>query len=137
MDYKTKATSRINLRRYAVIMRMIFEVAQVGAFPVLYALEHLHDVFPDCNYLILEDTKFSPQTMARCITNEAGGFTIEIRQSVYDGAYEKQTGAFLGFICHEICHVLDSHQFMNGASKMMSCHYIAVWNGKQRLCVRR
>ena len=105
MDYKTKATSRRNLRRYAAIIRMILKVAQEGAFPVLYALEHLHDVFPDCNYLILEDKKFSPQTMARCVFNEAGGFTIEIRQSVYDGAYEKQTGAFLGFICHERCHV--------------------------------
>jgi hypothetical protein len=105
MDYKTKATSRKDIRWYAIIMRAIFAVAQVGAFPVLYALEHLHDVFPDCNYLVLEDIKFPPQTMARCVSNDVGGFTIEIRQSVYDGAYEKQVGAFLGFICHEICHV--------------------------------
>ena len=46
-----------------------------------------------------------PQTMARCIPNDLGGFTIEIKETVYDGAYEKQIGAFLGFICHEICHI--------------------------------
>ena len=34
-----------------------------------------------------------------------GGFTIEIKESIYNGAYKKQIGAFLGFICHEICHV--------------------------------
>ncbi len=43
--------------------------------------------------------------MARCIPNDQGGFTIEIKESIYVGAYEKQIGAFLGFICHEICHI--------------------------------
>ena len=43
--------------------------------------------------------------MARCTPNNQQGFTIEIKETVYIGAYEKQIGAFLGFICHEICHV--------------------------------
>lgn len=43
--------------------------------------------------------------MAQCTPNDTGGFTIEIKESVYVGAYKNQTGAFLGFICHEICHV--------------------------------
>ena len=43
--------------------------------------------------------------MAQCTPNDQGGFTIEIKESVYAGAYENQIGAFLGFICHEICHI--------------------------------
>ena len=105
MDYKTKSTSRHDLRKYAKLLRHLFDVPETGAFPVLTVLERLGDVFKNCNYIVLEDSRFQPQTMARCVPNDYGGFTIEIRQSVYDGAFEKQTGAFLGFICHEICHI--------------------------------
>lgn len=105
MDYKTKPTRRKDLRRYARILRKLFGVPNTGAFPVLKALERLCDIFKNCDYLVVEDEKLPPKTMARCAQNEAGGYTIEIRQSVYDGAYAKHTGAFLGFICHEICHV--------------------------------
>ena len=43
--------------------------------------------------------------MAQCSPNEIGGFTIKIKESVYQGAYENGVGAFLGFINHEMCHV--------------------------------
>lgn len=105
MDYKTKATSRNDLRRYAVYFRKLFDVPRTGAFPVLEALEKLPDIFENCNYIIVEDKKFPPKTMAQCSPNDFGGFTIEIRESVYQGAYEKKVGAFLGFICHEIAHI--------------------------------
>lgn len=105
MDYKTKATSRRDIRSYAKILRRLFHVPDMGAFPVLYVLERLGDVFGNCNYAVVEDRAMPLQTMARCTSNDAGGFTIEIKQSVYDGAYEKHIGAYLGFICHEICHV--------------------------------
>ncbi len=105
MDYKTKPTSLRDIRKYSVIVRRLFNVPRGGPFPVLQALEHLGDVFGNCNYLVVEDTRLPPQTMARCVPNALGGFTIEIKQSVYDGAYEKGIGAFLGFICHEICHI--------------------------------
>lgn len=105
MDYKTKPTSRRDLRKYANIMRKLFHVPNTGAFPVLEALERLGDVFTNCNFIVVVDKAMSPQTMARCVPNDLGGFTIEIRQSVYDGAYQRHIGAFLGFICHEICHV--------------------------------
>ncbi len=105
MDYKTKPTSRRDLRCYSQILRKIFKVPLAGAFPVLEVLDKLNDVFKDCNYEIVDDKKLSPQTMARCTPNDQGGFTIEIKESIYVGAYEKQTGAFLGFICHEICHI--------------------------------
>lgn len=105
MDYKTKATSRRDIRSYAKILRRLFCVPDTGAFPVLDVLERLGDVFGNCNYVVVEDRAMPLQTMARCTPNDVGGFTIEIKQSVYDGAYEKHIGAFLGFICHEICHV--------------------------------
>ena len=105
MDYQTKATSRHDLRRYSQILRMLFGVPLTGAFPVLEVLDKISDVFSNCCYEIVSDDKFSLQTMARCVPNNRGGFTIEIKETVYMGAYEKNIGAFLGFICHEICHV--------------------------------
>ncbi len=105
MDYKTKPTSLKDIRKYSGIVRRLFDVPKGGPFPVLDALEKLEDVFPDCNYIVVDDKRMPPQTMAQCVQNDVGGFTVEIKQSVYDGAYEENTGAFLGFICHEICHI--------------------------------
>ncbi len=105
MDYKTKPASRKDLRRLATYFRKLNDVPAKGPFPVLEVLEKLPDIFDGCNYLVVEDKKLPPQTMAQCTPNDNGGFTIEIKESVYAGAYENQIGAFLGFICHEICHV--------------------------------
>lgn len=106
MDYITKPVSRHNLRKYAAFIRKHYRVPESDAFPVLDVLERLADDFKNCNYTILEDNKLPPKTMAQCLANDIGGYTIEIKQSVYDGAYLNGTGAFLGFICHEICHIL-------------------------------
>lgn len=105
MDYETKPTSRKDLRKFATYVRKLFDIPETGPFPVLEVLERLPDVFEGTYYQIVEDKKLPPQTMAQCVSNDNGGFTIEIKESVYVGAYEKQIGAFLGFICHEICHV--------------------------------
>lgn len=105
MDYMTKPASRKDLRRMSGYLRELFDVPAEGAFPVLECLDKLPDVFTDCNYLVVEDSKLPKNTMAQCKQNDSGGWTIEIKESVYIGAYEKGIGAFLGFICHEICHV--------------------------------
>lgn len=105
MDYQTKPTSRKELRRFAFFLRYLFKVPQTGAFPVLEVLERVPDVFEGSNFMIVEDFKLPPRTMAQCTPNDSGGFTIEIKEAVYRGAYENQTGALLGFICHEICHI--------------------------------
>ena len=105
MDYKTKPTSRRDLRRYAVLFRRLFDVALEGPFPVLLALDKIRDIFQGCGYEILEDSHFPLKTMAQCVPNDEGGFTIEIPVSVYLGAQKKKIGAYLGFICHEICHI--------------------------------
>ena len=109
MDYKTKPTSRRDLRCYSQILRKIFKVPLTGPFPVLESLDKISNIFKNCNYEIVEDKKLPPQTMAWCTPNDQGGFTIEIKESIYVGAYEKQIGAFLGFICHEICHIFLFH----------------------------
>lgn len=105
MDYKTKPTSRKDLRKYSKLFRDLFDVPRSGAFPVLAALDKISDVFKGSRYEVIDDNKFPPRTMARCMENEEDGFTIEIRESVYNGAYEKKIGAYRGFICHEMCHV--------------------------------
>ena len=87
MDYETKPTSRKDLRRYSRILRKLFDVPDGGPFPVLEALEKIPDVFPDSNFIIVEDNALPAKTMAQCTPNDAGGLTIEIKQSVYDGAY--------------------------------------------------
>ena len=105
MDYETKPVSRSDLRKYASILRMVFHVPDTGPFPILELLDKIPDVFEGSNYVIVEDKELSPNTMAQCTPNDTGGFTIEIKQSVYEGAYKHHTGALLGFICHELCHV--------------------------------
>ncbi len=81
MDYETKPTSRKDLRRLATYVRKMFDVPEGGPFPVLDALEKLPDIFEGSSYQIVEDMKLPPQTMARCTSNDSGGFTIEMGKS--------------------------------------------------------
>jgi hypothetical protein len=105
MDYKTKPVKRKQLREYSKSLRRMFNIPLTGAFPVLEALERLSDVFPGSNFEIVEDDYLPLSHMAECSRNETGGYTIRIKESIYNGAYEKSIGAYRGFICHEICHV--------------------------------
>ena len=105
MDYETKPTSRAALREYAKYFRALFDVPLTGRFPVMKILDKISDVFESSNYVVVEDDKLPPQIMAQCFSNASGGFTIEIKESVYNGARSNQVGAFRGFICHEVCHV--------------------------------
>ena len=105
MDYLTKAVSRNDLRRYSKILRRIFGVSLSGAFPVLDALERVPDIFPGSDVRIVEDDELPDNTMAQCYPNERGGMTVEVKDSVYQGAYSGNKGACRGFICHEICHL--------------------------------
>lgn len=100
MDYKTKPLTRREIRALAPYYRELFDVPATGPFPVLEALEKLPDVFKGSNYEVVEDKNLEPKVMAQCSPNETGGFTIKIKESVYQGAYENGVGAFLGFINH-------------------------------------
>lgn len=106
MDYVTKPTTREKIRAFSNVFRIIFGVKDAAApFPVLNALEKLPDVFTGSTYVIVDDNSLPANVPARCLIDEVGNFTIEIKETIYKGAYEKQIGAYLGFICHEMCHV--------------------------------
>lgn len=104
MDYKTKAIGRKGLRRLAVYFRRLNHVEIGGPFPVLEVLEFVPDVFPGSIYIVVEDDSMDENTMARCMANDEGGYTVEIKKSVYDMAYMGDEPS-CGFICHELCHV--------------------------------
>ena len=54
-------------------------------------------------YIIVEDCDLPEHIPARCyLDNE--NFVIEIKRSIYEGAYNN-VGWCRGIICHEICHV--------------------------------
>lgn len=105
LDYKTNALSRKEIRFYARYFRKLFDVSPEEPFPVLEALEKVPDVFEGSSVEIVEDNKLSANVMCICKQNNFGAYTILIKQSVYEGAYEKGIGAYLGFILHEICHL--------------------------------
>ncbi len=104
MDYETKPVSRHDLRKFAPEFRMMFHVPLTGPLPVMQLLDKFADVFPGSNYQIVEDSDLPPLTMALCEINDDGGYTIEIKESVYTGACGTSCGPNPGFICHEICH---------------------------------
>lgn len=104
MDYQTRPTSRKMLRSLAKVFRELFNVPQSGSFPVMETLDKISDIFPGCYYTVVEDRELPSKTMAQCRPNDEGGFTIYIRESVYNGA-ARGIGAYLGFICHELCHI--------------------------------
>lgn len=106
MDYYTKPVKRTDLRSYSVFFRYLFGVENDSdPFPVIKALEKVPDVFKGTVFSILEDADMPANVPAKCYPDSAGNFTIEIKNSVYEGARKHKIGAYLGFICHEICHV--------------------------------
>ncbi len=104
MDYQAKPISRQDLRRLSRCFRKLFGVPEYGPFPVVEVLDRVGDVFKGSGYIVVADTELPPHTMAQCSANDMGGYTIEIGESVYMGAY-RHIGAYRGFICHELCHV--------------------------------
>lgn len=111
MDYKTKPLSRADIRKLAIIFRKAFHVSPIGPFPVLLALEQIPDLFSGSNYSIVEDDCLETTVPCRCIPNgdNLDSFTIEIKESVYNGAYSSGIGAYRDHICHELCHLFLFH----------------------------
>ena len=105
MDYMTKSTTRVQIREFAIVFRKMFSVPLSGKFPVLESLEKMHDIFPGSYYVILDDDELPVSIPAQCVVSSDGTFEIQIRQSTYQGAYEKHVGAFMDHILHEMCHI--------------------------------
>lgn len=107
MDYITKPVSRATLRKISTVIREVFGCkSDYEPFPVLDALEMLPDAVPNTTYLVVKDCDLPKNVFAQCRQTIGGGFFIEIKRTVYDGAHRNQNTAFISFICHEICHVV-------------------------------
>lgn len=82
----------------------MFKLPETGSIPVLDILERIGEVFKGAYYEIVSDDEMPAIIPAEC-SIEGDGFKIKIRESIYDGAYEKEIGAFRDHILHEICHI--------------------------------
>lgn len=104
MDYETRPTSRKRLRVFAKLFRKIFEIDAWEPVKVLEILELVPNKLRNTSFIIVSDWDLPSNVPARC-TIANGRFQIEIKESVYNGAYKKKIGAYYGSIMHEICHV--------------------------------
>jgi len=105
MDYKTKPISRDDLRCIAKFIRQKFNCKNRLRFNVIDAFERVHFLFPQITVEVVEDNKLSTNNPARCIPDLSGNYHIEIKESVYRGAYNN-IGAYRDHIMHEICHAI-------------------------------
>ena len=104
MDYQTKPTSRKKLRSLAKVFRILFGLDETSPIPVLQILERVPNAFRGTEVVVLWDNELPFNIPARCRLLKGENFVIEIKESIYEGAY-KNVGYCRGFICHEICHV--------------------------------
>ncbi len=121
MDYETKATNRQALRLYARLFRVLCGFSQSEPIDPVMLLDRLPDLpcFRDVGYVILDDKELPANVPAQCIKND-DGYLIQIKDSVFSGAYKNKTGGYRMHIMHEIVHVfadklgfepIDSSQF--------------------------
>lgn len=107
MDFKTKPLTREQIREIAAVIRKIFKCRKKYFFDVIDALERLPRIFKNVTVEIVSDNdqqlKDAPATT---ITDFQGNYCIKIKESIYMGAYYKNTGGYRSHIMHEICHVM-------------------------------
>lgn len=106
MDYETRATNRNELRLLAKFFRTICGFTQDEPIDPVDLLDRLPDFenFDDVYYDVVEDSKLPKQVPAQCTLTE-DGYLIEIKDSVYRGARERNVGGYRMHIMHEIMHV--------------------------------
>ena len=105
MDYKTKPTSREELRGIARFVRKLFKCKNKYRFNVMDVFERIPSVIPDVTCLVVEDDEIEGDVPARCVPDFEGHYTIEVKSSIYDGAADG-IGGYRAHILHEICHVI-------------------------------
>lgn len=106
MDYETKPTSRAELRLFSRLFRAICGFNMNDPINPIALLERLPDLegFADVRYEVVNDDELPGNVPAQCI-HEEDGYLIIIKNSVYNGAYEKRIGGHRMHIMHEIMHV--------------------------------
>lgn len=105
MDYETRATNRNELRLFAKLFRSICGFAAVEPIDPILLLDRLPELegFEDVRYEIVYNDVLPGNVPAQCEKTE-DGYLIQIKESVYMGAYEKNTGGHRMHIMHEIMH---------------------------------
>lgn len=106
MDYETRAASRRELRLFAEFFRTICELTPNEPVDPVLLLDKLPDYegFNNVYYEIVEDKTLPKYVPARC-TLKNDEYIIEIKESVYRGACERNVGGYRMHIMHEIMHV--------------------------------
>lgn len=105
MDYETRATSRCELRLYAKLFRTICGFTADEPIDPVALLDRLPELegFEDVRHEIVYNNALPGNVPAQCEKTE-DGYLIQIKESVYSGAYEKKTGGHRMHIIHEIMH---------------------------------
>lgn len=106
MDYEIKPTSRRELRLYARLFRSVCGLSDEETIDPVQLLDRLPDLegFEDVRYEIVYNNNLPGNVPAQCLPSE-DGYLIQIKESVYLGAFEKKTGGHRMHIIHEIMHV--------------------------------
>lgn len=106
MDYEIKPVKREHMRDFAKLFRKICGLSDDEAIEPVELLETLPDLedFEDVSYEVVYNNKLEGSVPTQCIMS-VEGYLIQIKESVYNGAYEKRTGGHRMHIVHEIMHV--------------------------------
>lgn len=106
MDYATKATNRKELRLYALLFRSVCGFSPNECIDPIFLLDRLPDLegFGDVRYEIVYGNELPKNVPAQCVLTE-DGYLIQIKDTVYLGAYEKRIGGHRMHIMHEIMHI--------------------------------
>lgn len=106
MDYETKPTNRNELRHCAKLFRAICGFTADEPIDPIILLDKLPDLdgFEDVRYEVVYNNTLPGNVPAQCEITE-DGYLIQIKDSVYTGAYEKGIGGHRMHIMHEIMHV--------------------------------
>ncbi len=104
MDFRTDPINRERIRIIAEIVRTSYGVKEYEPFDVLGFLE-LTTYFDDVTVEIVENGDYRVRGIPATIQEGNGEYTIIIKESVYDAAYNNNGGCRM-HIMHEISHYL-------------------------------
>ena len=104
MDYETKPTNRKELRLYAKLFRLVCGLSPDEPIDPIALLDRLPELegFEDVRYEVVYNNELAGAVPAQCIKTDEG-YLIQIKESVYNGAY-KGVGGHRMHITHEILH---------------------------------
>ena len=97
MDYETRPTNRIELRLFAKLFRSICGFSADEPIDPIALLDRLPDLegFEDVRYEVVYNDALPGNVPAQCEKTE-DGYLIQIKESVYNGAFEKKPE---GIVC--------------------------------------